>query len=71
MMLDDTPRFRDPDEEDPMSEYNNLIGTPTEIHEEVERYRAIRVDEVDIEFVAFLTRPAQSFLSTKSFLWFE
>jgi len=53
MVLDDAPRFRDPDEEDPMSEYNNLIGTPTGIHEEVERYRAIGVDEVDVEFVYF------------------
>lgn len=52
-LLDEAPRFRDPDPDDPLSEYNNLIGTPETIAAEIEKYREIGVDEVDIEFVDF------------------
>ena len=52
-LLDEVPRFRDPDPDDPLSEYNNLIGTPATIAAELEDYRELGVDEVDLEFVDF------------------
>jgi alkanesulfonate monooxygenase SsuD/methylene tetrahydromethanopterin reductase-like flavin-dependent oxidoreductase (luciferase family) len=52
-LLDEAPRFRDPDPEDPMSDYNNLIGTPETVCAEIERYETLGVDEVDVEFVDF------------------
>jgi len=52
-VLDAAPRFRDPDPDDPLASYNNLIGTPEQIIEELEPYRELGVDEVDIEFVDF------------------
>jgi alkanesulfonate monooxygenase SsuD/methylene tetrahydromethanopterin reductase-like flavin-dependent oxidoreductase (luciferase family) len=52
-LLDDAPRFRDPDDDDPLSEYHNLIGTPAEIVTDIERFAALGVDEIDIEFVDF------------------
>jgi alkanesulfonate monooxygenase SsuD/methylene tetrahydromethanopterin reductase-like flavin-dependent oxidoreductase (luciferase family) len=52
-LLDEVPRFRDPDPDDPLSEYNNLIGTPETIAAELEAYRELGVDEVDVEFVDF------------------
>jgi alkanesulfonate monooxygenase SsuD/methylene tetrahydromethanopterin reductase-like flavin-dependent oxidoreductase (luciferase family) len=55
-VLDEAPRFRDPDEDDPMSSYNNLIGTPAEVASEIEAYRELGVDEVDLEFVDFPER---------------
>jgi alkanesulfonate monooxygenase SsuD/methylene tetrahydromethanopterin reductase-like flavin-dependent oxidoreductase (luciferase family) len=55
-VLDEVPRFRDPEPDDPLSSYNTLIGTPEEIVEQLEPYREIGVDEVDIEFVDFPER---------------
>lgn len=52
-ILDEAPRYRDPDPEDPLSSYNNLIGTPEEVIEQLEPYRELGIDEVDIEFVDF------------------
>lgn len=52
-ILDAAPRFRDPDPEDPLSEYNNLIGTPSEVAAELEGYADLGVDEVVLEFVDF------------------
>jgi alkanesulfonate monooxygenase SsuD/methylene tetrahydromethanopterin reductase-like flavin-dependent oxidoreductase (luciferase family) len=52
-VLDDAPRFRDPEPDDPMSSYNNLIGTPEAIADELEDYRDLGVDEVVLEFVDF------------------
>jgi Coenzyme F420-dependent N5,N10-methylene tetrahydromethanopterin reductase and related flavin-dependent oxidoreductases len=52
-ILDEVPRFRDPDPDDPLASYNNLIGTPEEIISELEPYRELGVDEIDIEFVDF------------------
>lgn len=52
-VLDEAPRFRDPDPDDPISSYNNLIGTPAEIVEQLEPYQELGVDEVDIEFIDF------------------
>lgn len=52
-ILDDAPRFQDTDPDDPMSSYNNLIGTPAEIADELEGYRKLGVDEVVVEFVDF------------------
>jgi alkanesulfonate monooxygenase SsuD/methylene tetrahydromethanopterin reductase-like flavin-dependent oxidoreductase (luciferase family) len=52
-VLDAAPRFRDPDPDDPLSSYNNLIGTPTELADELEAYAALGVDEVVLEFVDF------------------
>lgn len=52
-VLDDAPRFRDPDPDDPLSTYNNLIGTPEQITSELEAYRDLGVDEVVLEFVDF------------------
>lgn len=52
-LLDAAPRFRDPAPDDPLAEYNNLIGTPAGIIEELEAYAALGVDEVVLEFVDF------------------
>lgn len=52
-ILDEVPRFRDPDSDDPMSSYNNLIGTPEQLIDELEPYEDLGVDEVDLEFVDF------------------
>lgn len=52
-LLDDAPRFRDPGDDDPLSEYHNLIGTPAEIAADIERFAALGVDEIDLEFVDF------------------
>lgn len=52
-ILDRVPRFRDPDEDDPMASYNNLIGTPAQVAEQLEPYADLGVDEVDLEFVDF------------------
>jgi alkanesulfonate monooxygenase SsuD/methylene tetrahydromethanopterin reductase-like flavin-dependent oxidoreductase (luciferase family) len=49
-ILDAAPRFRDPDPDDPMAEYNNLIGTPEQIAENLSQY-AEDVDECVVEFV--------------------
>jgi len=51
--LDEASRFRNPDADDPLSEYNNLIGTPEQICDELARYVDIGVDEVVVEFVDF------------------
>lgn len=52
-VLDAAPRFRDPEPDDPLSEYNNLIGTPERIVAELEGYEDLGVDEVVVEFVDF------------------
>lgn len=52
-ILDEVPRFRDPDPDDPLASYNNLIGTPDEIVSELDPYRELGVDEIDLEFVDF------------------
>jgi len=52
-ILNEVPRFRDPDPDDPISTYNNLIGTPEQIIEELEPYEELGVDEADLEFVDF------------------
>lgn len=52
-LLDEAPRFRDPDDDDPLSSFNNLIGTPDRIVEELKPYEALGVDEVVLEFVDF------------------
>lgn len=52
-ILDRVPRFRDPDEDDPMASYNNLVGTPAQLAEQLEPYADLGVDEVDLEFVDF------------------
>jgi len=51
--LEKAPRFQDPDADDPLNEYNNLIGTPEEICAELEQYGSLGVDEVVVEFVDF------------------
>lgn len=55
-ILEEAPRYRDPDPEDPMSSYNNLIGTPATIVEEIAAYEELGVDEVVLEFVDFPDR---------------
>lgn len=52
-ILDEVPRFRDPDSDDPISSYNNLIGTPEQLIEELKPYDELGVDEVVLEFVDF------------------
>jgi len=52
-ILDEVPRFRDPDPDDPMASYNNLIGTPEQLIEELEPYAELGVDEAVLEFVDF------------------
>lgn len=52
-VLDEVPRFRDPAPDDPISSYNNLIGTPDQLIEELEPYAELGVDEVVLEFVDF------------------
>ena len=52
-VLDEAPRFRDPGPDDPMSSYNNLIGTPAQIADELAAYEELGVDEVVLEFVDF------------------
>ncbi|USZ70179.1 LLM class flavin-dependent oxidoreductase (plasmid) [Halorussus salilacus] len=52
-ILDEVPRFRDPDEDDPLSSFNNLIGTPEQVAEELRAYEELGVDEVVLEFVDF------------------
>jgi alkanesulfonate monooxygenase SsuD/methylene tetrahydromethanopterin reductase-like flavin-dependent oxidoreductase (luciferase family) len=52
-ILNRVPRFRDPDDDDPLSSYNNLIGTPAQIAEQLDPYVALGIDEVDLEFVDF------------------
>ena len=52
-VLDEVPRFRDPAPDDPLSSYNNLIGTPEQIIQELEPYSELGVTEVDVEFVDF------------------
>lgn len=52
-LLDEVPRFRDPDDDDPLSSYNNLIGTPEQIVEELRPYEDLGVNEVVLEFVDF------------------
>lgn len=49
-LLDEVPRFRDPDPDDPLSEYNNLIGTPEQVAENLAQYED-EVDECVLEFV--------------------
>ena len=51
--LDEASRFWNPDADDPLSEYNNLIGTPEQICDELACYVDIGVDEVVVEFVDF------------------
>lgn len=52
-ILDEVPRFRDPDPDDPLSSYHNLIGTPEQLIAELEPYEELGVDEIDLEFVDF------------------
>jgi alkanesulfonate monooxygenase SsuD/methylene tetrahydromethanopterin reductase-like flavin-dependent oxidoreductase (luciferase family) len=52
-VLDEEPRYRDPDPDDPLSSYNNLVGTPEEVTTEIRAYEEIGVDEVVCEFVDF------------------
>ncbi|WP_138005618.1 LLM class flavin-dependent oxidoreductase [Halalkalirubrum salinum] len=52
-ILDQAPRFRDPEPDDPLASYHNLIGTPEQLINDLKRFEAIGVDEVDLEFVDF------------------
>ena len=52
-VLDEVPRFRDPAPDDPIASYNNLIGTPEHLIEELEPYEELGVDEVVLELVDF------------------
>ena len=50
-VLDEYPRYRDPDPDDPLASYNNLIGTPEQVVDQLEPYDELGIDEVVCEFV--------------------
>lgn len=54
-ILEEVPRFRQPDDltEIPDGDYNNLIGTPEQVIDQLGAYDHMDLDEVVLEFVDF------------------
>lgn len=66
-ILNEVPRFRQPDNPDEIDEgeYNNLIGTPEQVRSRLEAYDSLDLDEVVLEFVDFpRTTGAELFAET-------
>lgn len=54
-ILEDVPRFHQPSDHSNIGdgEYNNLIGTPDQILEQLKAYEHLNLDEIVVEFVDF------------------